>query len=549
MDKKEGRGGPGNFAQRALSRFSPPVLGLLVVLAALALGLAAWSLSRGGKDGKELIGVEVRKGDIEDLVAATGALQPRDYVDVGAQVSGQLKMIHVEVGQSVKEGDLLAEIDAEQSAARVDASLAQMRSLEAQLEQKRLNLAKAERDLARYRNLLAAEATTLESVQNAETEAANMRAQMAQLRAQIDQLRASTRVEEANLKYTRIYAPMAGTVVSIAAKKGQTLNTNQQAPTLMRVADLSVMNVQTQVSEADVAKLRVGMDAYFTTLGGQGRRWYGKLTKIEPTPTVTNNVVLYNALFEVPNDSGSLMTQMTAQVFFVVAQVHDVLVIPMSALNQVPGQRRAAGAGPENRNNRPAGEAERPAGQPEGEARRNRRESAVAAGEGSEGRRGERQPGAEGESRRAPREGGAAGEGGEARGQRRAQAEAERPAGQPEGEGRRNRREAVPGEAGDAPRGPRRNGAGAAAAETRQREARVKVMLPDGSIEERKIVVGVSNRIHAQVISGLEAGDKVVAGVREPEKARNGDASRQPQSAMQQQMPPGMPGGAAPRGR
>ncbi len=482
MDKKEGRGGPGNFAQRALSRFSPPVLGLLVVLAALVLGLAAWSLSRGGKEGKELIGVEVRKGDIEDLVAATGALQPRDYVDVGAQVSGQLKMIHVEVGQSVKEGDLLAEIDAEQSAAKVDASLAQMRSLEAQLEQKRLSLAKAERDLARYRNLLAAEATTLESVQNAETEAANMRAQMAQLRAQIDQLRASTRVEEANLKYTRIYAPMAGTVVSIAAKKGQTLNTNQLAPTLMRVADLSVMNVQTQVSEADVAKLRVGMDAYFTTLGGQGRRWYGKLTKIEPTPTVTNNVVLYNALFEVPNDSGSLMTQMTAQVFFVVAQVHDVLVIPMSALNQVPGQRRAAGAGPENRNNRPAGEAERPA---------------VRA----------------------------------------------------EGEGRRNRREAVPGEAGDAPRGPRRNGGGAAAAETRQREARVKVMLPDGSIEERKIVVGVSNRIHAQVISGLEAGDKVVAGVREPEKARNGDASRQPQSAMQQQMPPGMPGGAAPRGR
>lgn len=94
----------------------------------------------------------------------------------------------------------------------------------------------------------------------------------------------------------------------------------------------------------------------------------------------------------------------------------------------------------------------------------------------------------------------------------------------------------------------RRNARGAAT-EARQREARVKVMLPDGSIEERKIVVGVSNRIHAQVISGLEAGDKVVAGVREPEKARNGDASRQPQSAMQRQMPPGMPGGAAPRGR
>ena len=105
--------------------------------------------------------------------------------------------------------------------------------------------------------------------------------------------------------YTKIYAPIAGTVVSQAAKQGQTLNANQQAPIVMRIADLATMTVQAQVSEADVPKLRVGMDVYFTTLGGDNRRYYGKLRQIPPTPTVVNNVVLYDALFDVPNPDGA----------------------------------------------------------------------------------------------------------------------------------------------------------------------------------------------------------------------------------------------------
>lgn len=498
MDKKDGVGKRGNFVGRVVARFSPTVLGLFIVLACGGLSLAGWALTRNGNGKQEFISVEARRGDIEDLVAATGSLQPRDYVDVGAQVSGQLRKIYVEVGQSVKEGDLLAEIDAEQSAAKVEASQAQLRSLEAQLEQKRLSREKAERDLARFRNLVAEEAATVESLQNAETEAANMNAQMAQLRAQIDQLRATTRVEEANLKYTRIYAPIAGTVVSIAAKKGQTLNTNQQAPTLMRIADLAAMTVQTQVSEADVSKLRLGMDAYFTTLGGQGQRWYGKLTKVEPTPTVTNNVVLYNALFDVPNERGALMTQMTAQVFFVVAQVRDVLVVPMSALSAMA----AAGAGEAGPRRRPAAGAE---GAP----------SSVPGERVSRPLRVDEENGSERTNRRA--------------GQGSVAGEADAP--------RRSRREMGPtGVAGfGAPR---------------RRDAMVRVMSPDGRIEERKISVGVSNRIHAEVVAGLEEGEKVVAGVREPEKAR---AAAQSQSSMQQQMPPmpgmpGMPGGMS-RGR
>ncbi len=321
-------------------------------------------------------------------MSATGALQPRDYVDVGAQVSGQLDKILVEVGSEVKEGDLLAEIDADVMNARVDASRAQLRAQQAQLLQQQANLTKAERDLTRQQNLMKEDATTQETLQNAQTALATTQAQIAALKAQMDQLRASTRVDESNLKYTKIMAPMSGTVVSITAKQGQTLNTNQQAPTILRIADLSTMTVQTQVSEADVSKLRDGMQAYFTTLGSGGRRWYGQLKKIEPTPTVTNNVVLYNALFEVPNDNKQLLPQMTAQVFFVAAAAHDVLVVPMSAvtLNRGPaaggaaaGQRQGNADGRAARNAAAGGAAAGGAGN----ARRQGGAGQAGAGEGA----------------------------------------------------------------------------------------------------------------------------------------------------------------------
>ena len=271
----------------------------------------------------------VQRGDIEDVVTATGTLQPRDYVDVGAQVSGQLRKIHVEVGDTVEAGQLLAEIDPTVYRARVDASRAQLRNLRAQLQDREAQLALAQIQLRRQRALMAEDATTKESLQTAEASAKSAAAQLDALRAQIEQIESTLRADEANLQYARILSPMAGTVVSISARQGQTLNTNQQAPVVMRIADLSTMTVQTQVSEADIGRVKLGMEAYFTTLGGSGKRWHGKLEKVEPTPTVTNNVVLYNALFDVPNPDGRLMTQMTAQVFFVVAQAKDALLIPL----------------------------------------------------------------------------------------------------------------------------------------------------------------------------------------------------------------------------
>ncbi|MDO3380326.1 efflux RND transporter periplasmic adaptor subunit [Geoalkalibacter halelectricus] len=404
------------------------LLRLAAALAATAVfsagGAPAWNKFAGEKSQSEGYQIAVvQRGDIEDLVTATGVLQPRDFVEVGAQVSGQITKIHVEVGSEVKAGDLLAEIDATVFSARVDATRAQLRSQRAQLEERRSQLALAEIQHARQTTLFAENATTKDALQVAEASVRSARAQIEALSAQIDQSESTLRAEEATLRYARIYAPMSGTIVSVTARQGQTINASQQAPVILRIADLSTMTVQTQVSEADVGKLRIGMEAYFTTLGSQGRRWHGTLRKVEPTPEVQNNVVLYNALFDVPNSNNALMTQMTAQVFFVSASARDALLVPISALSlSTRGERQM---------------------------------------------RGERQ-GREGRPEEARREG-------------------------------RSRQ----GDGGGAPsEGPP------------PRRGVARVVLSDGGIEEREVLVGVGNRIQAEILSGLKEGDRIVAGTR-----------------------------------
>ncbi|WP_417580642.1 efflux RND transporter periplasmic adaptor subunit [Nitrincola sp.] len=278
----------------------------------------------------------VSSGTIENIVTATGRLQPREYVDVGAQVSGQLVEIHVNVGDQVEEGQLLAEIDSTVYLANVEGTRAQLRNLQAQMIDKRAQLELADIQFRRQKRLVETRMTSEESLQIAEATQRSAAAQVQALTAQIEQTASSLRAEEARLNYSQIYAPMSGTVVEVVARKGQTLNATQQTPTILQIADLSVMTVQAQVSEADVNRLKKGMDAYFTTLGDQNRRWSGQLRRIEPTPEVENNVVLYNALFDVENDQGALFPQMTAQVFFIIDRAEEVRVLPVGALNNRP---------------------------------------------------------------------------------------------------------------------------------------------------------------------------------------------------------------------
>jgi macrolide-specific efflux system membrane fusion protein len=332
-------------ARSRISRLGRPALILAVCAVLAGGGYYAWrTWFAAGDPANDILTAAVTRGDIEDTVTATGTLQPKDYVDVGTQVSGQLKKLLVEIGAVVTKGQLLAEIDPTVYQSKVDADHAQLLNQRAQIADRQAQLVLAQLQFERQQNLTRDNATTKDALQIAEATQQSAHAQLNAFKAQMQQTESTLHGDEANLGYTKIYAPMAGTVVSQAAKQGQTLNANQQAPIIMRIADLSTMTVEAQVSEADVPKLHVGMDVYFTTLGGDNRRFYGKLRQIPPTPTVVNNVVLYDALFDVPNPDRILMTQMTAQVFFVASSAKDAVLVPLPALHKAAAKGRTRGA-------------------------------------------------------------------------------------------------------------------------------------------------------------------------------------------------------------
>ena len=311
----------------------------------------------------------VTRADIQLLITATGTVEPRRYVDVGAQVSGQVKRIHVQVGDDVKRGQLLLEIDPEVQQAVVEGARASLASLQAQEVEQRVQMRLASQQLKRRRRLLKQDAATREDLENAEAALEMAQARIASLQAKMQETRATLRAEETRLSYTRIYAPMDGTVIALEAREGQTLNATYQTPRMMRIADLATMTVRTRVSEADVQGVTAGMPVWFSPLVARlgheeaPRRWHGKVRQVLPAPDLppgssqgdggqdgsasatTPTVVNYTALFDVDNADGVLRPQMTAQVSFVARSALGVLAVPMAALERqtdaLPGTYRA----------------------------------------------------------------------------------------------------------------------------------------------------------------------------------------------------------------
>lgn len=274
----------------------------------------------------------VTRGDIENAITAVGTLSALRSVNVGAQVSGQLKSVKVEVGDHVKQGQLIAEIDPSPFEKKVEIAGAQLDNLKAQLLSKDAQLTLKKLNAARQKSLLATRGVSQATVDQANADLLMAEAEVKALNAQIRQQEAQLASDKVDLGYTSIYSPMEGTVVDEAAKEGETLNAVQSAPTIVTVADLKVMTVEAQVSEADISKLKPGMPVYFTLLGQPDKRFTGTLRQIKPTPATDNNVVLYYALFDVPNPTGELMIGMSAQVYFVLGEAKDVLVVPTAAL-------------------------------------------------------------------------------------------------------------------------------------------------------------------------------------------------------------------------
>lgn len=296
----------------------------------------------------EWLTAQVRSGQLEDIVLANGVLRANTLVNVGAQVSGQVKALHVKLGDNVRKGQLIAEVDpTEQRNALRDerASIAVMR---AQRAARVSALAQARANLARQQMMMREDATSKQDLQAAQSQFDNTKSDLDVLDAQLRQSDIKLETAATKLGYTRIVAPMDGVVVAVVTEAGQTLNSVQSVPTVIKLARLDPMLVEAQISEADVPKVKAGMPAWFTLLGDGEHRYQSRLKSVDPGPTDlakettssggtggnTNNAVYYNALLEVPNPDGQLRIAMSAKVNIVTRSAKDVLIVPAAALGK-----------------------------------------------------------------------------------------------------------------------------------------------------------------------------------------------------------------------
>ena len=290
-----------------LHRRSLWLIGALLAVGAGALGYH-WAF---GKAKVSYATAAVERGDVESTVVAAGIVQPIKYVDVGAQTSGKLKSLKVDRGDPVKENQLLAEIDPVLADTALTAANAELESMTAQHALKQAQLVLAKLQQSRNDELFSRQLISASDHDITKAAYDVALADADSLTAQVKQAAAVVETAKANLGYTKITAPMTGEVVSISLLEGQTLNANQQAPNILRIADISTV--------------------YFTILG-DSKRWDGKIRQILPTPELINNVVFYDVLFDIPNPDGELKIQMTAQVFIVLAQAKGALLIPVAAI-------------------------------------------------------------------------------------------------------------------------------------------------------------------------------------------------------------------------
>ncbi len=316
---------------------------IVAVVCLLAIAVTAWYFFKPQPQQQQYITSEVARGDIEDSVLATGVLEATKMVSVGAQVSGQVKKMYVKLGDPVKQGQLIAQIDSIRQENDLKTAEASIKNQQAQLAVKQANLAKVQSEYQRQQAMYAQDATSRAELESALASYKTAQADILAINAQIEQSRLTLATAKEDLGYTQIIAPMDGTIVAIVTEEGQTVNANQSAPTIVKLAKLDTMTVKAEISEADVMKVEQGQIVYFTTLGNSDKKHYAKLRQVEPAPDSINTessntssssstAVYYNALFDVPNEDGKLRIDMTAQVYIILSEAKNVLTIPAAAI-------------------------------------------------------------------------------------------------------------------------------------------------------------------------------------------------------------------------
>jgi membrane fusion protein, macrolide-specific efflux system len=293
-----------------------------------------------------LLTAVVARGKLERTVVATGIVEARRLVSVGAQASGQVKSLKVALGDRVVAGQLIAEIDSTNQRNSLRNAEAALANIRAQRAAQRATLAQADAAFRRQRMMIESDATSRADFDAAKASFEAAQAQLQAIDAQIAQSSTTLDTARANLGYTRVLAPIDGTVVAIVTEEGQTVNAVQSSPTIVKIAQLDTVTVKAQISEADVIRVQPGQDAYFTILGDPDRRFPGKLRSIEPAPdsiseddnrgstASDSQAVYYNGLFDVPNADGTLRIDMTANVNIVLGRIENALLIPLAALGE-----------------------------------------------------------------------------------------------------------------------------------------------------------------------------------------------------------------------
>ena len=440
----------------------------IIALVIIALAVLAYKTLKPKEIAPNYITSIAEIGDIENNVMASGKVKALNTVDVGAQVSGEVKRLYVEVGDEVAEGDLIAQIDQvtqkntlsnqqaslEQSEAAIESAKAEalsrqagLKSAQADLASRQSELRQAQTDFSRLKGLVAIDAISQQEYDTQATRVATASAAVDNTRAAIDTARAAIDTASANinsqqaalrksqtnvntaredLSYTTIRAPIAGTIVSITTEQGTTVNANQTAPTIVTLADLSTIRINAQISEADVINVKAGLPVYFNIIGNPDQKYDAILKAIEPAPerisdtSSTDAAIYYVGYIEVPNTERRFRIDMTAQVYIVINQAKNALLIPSAAL-------QAAG---KSKNKKPI--------DGNNEAKNN---SANKVHKGNAGN---------------------------------------------------------------------------------ETTATVRVLKADGEVVEQTVTVGINNRVNAQIISGLKEGDEVILSEEDPTKKAKG---------------------------
>ena len=312
----------------------------------------------------------LERGDIRGTVTAAGEVYARDLVDVGAQVSGQIKKLYVKVGDKVQKGDMIAQIDSVTQENEIAQQKAQLLIHEANLASAKIAAENAKTQYNRELALYKRNAASKEAVENAKNSAALKEAEQKQIEAQIEQTKLQLSTAETNFGYTKITAPISGTVVSVPVEEGKTVNSNQTTPTIVKIADLSKMEIKMQIAEGDISKIKIGMDVEYSILSDLDNIKKAKIYKIDPGLTTlsdgtydktssgssssgsSDSAVYFYAKMLVDNAGNFLKIGMTTENNIIVSEANNTSYLPTSVIKRDAGGDYVtvlSGAQPEQR--------------------------------------------------------------------------------------------------------------------------------------------------------------------------------------------------------